>query len=252
MTEPLTSLNFRDLGGLPASGGKVRSGMLYRSEGPRNFSESQFSEMQALGIRAIVDLRSAEEREEAPHQWHGAKCNWLGLDVDADLRVFGHDGRERISQGPDEIIAIDTMKETYRSIPKSLACHWPIIAETLLAGGLPAVVNCTAGKDRTGVAIAFLLEIAGVRRDIIMQDYLASNVFYENMLRAGTIEAGFMGSYGFLPSPGQIEALVGVRSDYLEAAWAVAEQGKPGLDTYFDSSGVDRTTREAIRNVLVD
>jgi protein-tyrosine phosphatase len=241
MSEPITSLNFRDLGGLPASGGQVRSGVLYRGEGPRNFSAFQLAELQALGMRAIIDLRSADERAEMPHEWHSPDCNWLGLDVDADLRVFGDDGRERLSQGSDPIIAIETMRETYRSIPKSLARHWPVIAETLLSGAKPVLVNCTAGKDRTGVAIAFLLEL----------DYLASSVFGDNMFRAGTIEAGFMGSYGFLPSPGQIEALVGVRPEYLAAAWAEAERGGSGLVDYFEDAGVDRNARKAIRDMLV-
>ena len=71
------------------------------------------------------------------------------------------------------------------------------------------------------------------------------------MFRAGTIEAGFMGSYGFLPSPGQIEALVGVRPEYLEAAWGEAERGGSGLDDYFEGAGVDRNTRKAIRDMLV-
>jgi protein-tyrosine phosphatase len=251
MSEPITSLNFRDLGGLPAAGGRVRSGVLYRAEGPRNFSPSQFGELQALGIRAIIDLRSAEERDEVPHQWHAPDCKWLGLDVDADLRVFGHDGRERLSKGPDPIIAIETMHEAYRSIPMSLARHWPVIVDTLLAGDVPALINCTAGKDRTGVAVAFLLELAGVPRDTIMQDYLASAVFGKNMFRAGTIEAGFMGSYGFLPSPGQIDALVGVRPDYLEAAWAEVDRDSAGLESYFENVGVDRTSRDAIRHMLV-
>jgi protein-tyrosine phosphatase len=251
MSDPITSLNFRDLGGLPVFGGKVRTGLLYRSEGPRNFSAFQMQELQALGMRAIIDLRSADERAEMPHAWHGPDCIRLGLDVDADLRVFGDDGRERLSKGPDPVIAIETMTETYRSIPKSLARHWPVIAETLLSGAKPILVNCTAGKDRTGVAIAFLLELAGVPREAIMQDYLASSVFGENMFRAGTIEAGFMGSYGFLPSPGQIEALVGVRPDYLEAAWAEAARGGSGLDDYFDDAGVDRNARHAIRDMLV-
>jgi protein-tyrosine phosphatase len=251
MSDSITNLNFRDLGGLPAASGRVRSGMLFRGEGPRNFSPTQLGELQALGIRTIFDLRSSEERLKVPHQWHGPECNWLGLDVDADLRVFGHDGQERLRQGPDPSIAIETMQETYRSIPKSLAPHWPVIVETLLADGAPALVNCTAGKDRTGVAIAFLLELAGVPRDVIMQDYLASAIFGENMFRAGTIEAGFMGSYGFLPSPGQIDALVGVRPDYLEAAWDDVERDNSGLEDYFENAGVDRTSRDAIRTMLV-
>ena len=37
------------------------------------------------------------------------------------------------------------------------------------------LAHCFAGKDRTGFTIAMVLEAAGVDRDAIMADYLASN-----------------------------------------------------------------------------
>ena len=243
MTEPITHLNFRDLGGLPVGQGVTASGKLFRSEGPRNFTSTQIEELRSFEIRTIIDLRSGQEREEMPHQWHEPSCQWLGLEVDADLRVFGDEGRERLKQGTDPEIAIETMKDAYRSIPGSLSRHWPVIAEALVADRVPALINCTAGKDRTGVAIAFLLESVGVSRDYILQDYLKSRVFGENMTRAGTIEAGFISSYGFLPSPGQIDALVGVRADYLEAAWSEVDK---------QWSGVDQNMRGAICDMLIE
>ncbi|MEH6758583.1 MAG: tyrosine-protein phosphatase [Parasphingorhabdus sp.] len=252
MTEPITHLNFRDLGGLPAGQGVTASGKLFRSEGPRNFTATQIEELQAFQIRTIIDLRSGQEREEVPHQWHQPSCQWLGLEVDADLRVFGPEGRERLMQGTDPEIAVETMKDTYRSIPGSLACHWPAIVETLVIDRVPALINCTAGKDRTGVAVALLLESVGVSRENILQDYLKSSVFGENMVRAGTIEAGFMNSYGFLPSPGQIDALVGVHADYLEAAWTEVDKQWNGLDNYFEDAGVDQNMREAICAMLIE
>ncbi|NBU84732.1 MAG: tyrosine-protein phosphatase [Sphingomonadaceae bacterium] len=252
MLEPLTSLNFRDLSGLPAAGGRVRPGTLYRSEGPRNFSAEQLAELRSLNIRAIIDLRSSQERAEAPHEWHNDHCHWLGLDVEADLRVFGFEGRERLSKGPEPEIAIETMRETYRFIPRSLLNHWRAIAETLLDERVPALVNCTAGKDRTGVAVALLLELAGVSREVILLDYLASSIFGDNMFRAGTIEPGFMGSYGFLPSPGQIDALVGVRPDYLEAAWDEVDQVHGGSVRYFEQAGLDAKVQAALRTILVE
>ena len=252
MMEPITHLNFRDLGGLPVGQGAIASGKLFRSEGPRNFTPKQIEELQAFQIRTIIDLRSGQEREEVPHQWHQPSCQWLGLDVDADLRVFGDEGRERLQQGSDPAIAVETMKDAYRSIPGSLARHWPVIAEMLVIDHVPALINCTAGKDRTGVAVAFILESVGVSRDHILQDYLKSSVFGENMVRAGTIEAGFMNSYGFLPSPGQIDALVGVQADYLEAAWTEVDKQWNGLDNYFEDAGVDQNMREAICAVLIE
>lgn len=249
---PADSLNFRDLGGLPASGGLTRSGVLYRSEGPRNFTPTQFEALQGMGFRSIVDLRSAQEREEAPHEWHGADCRWLGLDVNADLRVFGHDGRERLILGPEPEIAISTMAETYREVVGALMSHWPIIAGVLLDGEVPMLLNCTAGKDRTGVAIALLLELAGVPRDAIVEDYMRSVRFTENLLRSGELEAGLMASFGFMPSAGQVDALIGVRADYLEAAWDEVAQGWGDVPGYFVAAGLNTDMQQRIRAVLVD
>ena len=70
--------------------------------------------------------------------------------------------------------------------------------------------------------------------------------------RAGTIEPGFMGSYGFLPSPGQIDALVGVRPDYLEAAWDEVDQVHGGSVRYFEQAGLDAKVQAALRTILVE
>ena len=249
---PASSLNFRDLGGLTAADGQIRKGVLFRSEGPRNFAPQQLSALQGIGFRSIVDLRSASERTEVPHDWHSPECRWLELDVNADLRVFGDEGRNRLLAGPDPAIAIATMAETYREIIIALRPHWPAIAGVLLDGAVPVLFNCTAGKDRTGVAIALLLEMAGVPRDVIMEDYLRSQVFGDNLVRDGGVEAGFMGSYGFLPSPGQVSALIGVRADYLQAAWDEIARGWSGVADYMATAGVDQATQRHIARILVD
>ncbi|MEM6530773.1 MAG: tyrosine-protein phosphatase, partial [Chloroflexota bacterium] len=50
---------------------------------------------------------------------------------------------------------------------------------------LPLVVHCTAGKDRTGVAIALLLDVLGVPDDVIAADYSLSNRYYDNFVELG-------------------------------------------------------------------
>jgi protein-tyrosine phosphatase len=249
---PESSLNFRDLGGLPAAGGHTRRGVLFRSEGPRNFTPEQLGRLGAMEFRSIVDLRSAREREEMPHDWHGPNCRWLGLEVNADVRVFGHEGRERLIKGPEPEIAVSTMAETYREIIGALLPHWPVIAEALLAGDVPMLLNCTAGKDRTGVAIALLLELAGVPRDVIVEDYMRSVRFTENLVSSGELEAGLMASFGFMPSPGQIDALIGVRAEYLEAAWEELGKGWGDVPSYFAAAGLSAEEQQRIRAMLVD
>ena len=45
-------------------------------------------------------------------------------------------------------------------------------ANALVAdGGTPALFHCSAGKDRTGVLAALLLDLAGVEHDAIVADY---------------------------------------------------------------------------------
>ena len=46
--------------------------------------------------------------------------------------------------------------------------------------GTPSLVHCSAGKDRTGVLVALLLDAAGVERDAIVADYAATD---ERMIR---------------------------------------------------------------------
>jgi rhodanese-related sulfurtransferase len=40
----------------------------------------------------------------------------------------------------------------------------------------PVIVHCRAGKDRTGLTVALLLELVGVPRDVIAMDYAISEV----------------------------------------------------------------------------
>lgn len=249
---PAHNLNFRDIGGLEAAGGRTRSGVLFRSEGPRNFSPELLAKLREMGFRSIVDLRSSHERADAPHDWHGAECRWLELDVNADLRVFGNEGRERLMKGAEPEIAISTMAETYREIVGALVPHWPAIATALLDQTGPVLLNCTAGKDRTGVSIALLLELAGVPREVIMGDYMRSSVFGENLKRGDTLATGLMATFGFMPSAEQIDALIGVREDYLEAAWDELSRKWLDVPSYFAAAGLDHTIQRRIRAAMVD
>ena len=131
------------------------------------------------------------------------------------------------------------MTQNYAAMPAALLAHWRAIADVLLDGGVPALVNCTAGKDRTGVAIALLLELLGVEREVIVADYLRSSVFADNMAIQGSIERGFLESFGFVPGKHVIDAMIGVDKDYLGAAQAEVEARWGGIAAYFAAAGID-------------
>ena len=249
----LSDLNFRDLGGLPTtSGTQLARGILLRGEGPKNLDEDHRDELRTLGIRSIFDLRSAGERAEAPHDWHDANCTWHHFDMNQDLRAAATTEWERLRDNPDPRAGVLVMSQNYAAMPAALTRYWPEMANALLGGATPAVINCTAGKDRTGVAVALLLDLLEVPREAIMDDYFRSAIFGENMAIKGSIERGFMESFGFVPSQPVIDALVGVNAEFLDAAFDRVDGEWGGIEPYFAASGVDAARQGELRALFLD
>ncbi len=70
-TSPVTPVfdlpNLRDVGGLPTvDGRRVRHGRLFRGPTLARAGEHDLATLAAIGLRTVVDLRSAWERERAP------------------------------------------------------------------------------------------------------------------------------------------------------------------------------------------
>jgi protein-tyrosine phosphatase len=63
-----------------------------------------------------------------------------------------------------------------------------VVRALLGPSGLPAVIGCAAGKDRTGITIAVLLSLAGVADEIVIEDYALSAGYFA--VENPTIPAG--------------------------------------------------------------
>lgn len=82
--------------------------------------------------------------------------------------------RTRPNEIPDDFLA--TM---YLAMAESDAAAFGTIITGLAdADGAPALIHCTAGKDRTGVASALLLAALGVDEATILDDYELSAVHF--------------------------------------------------------------------------
>ena len=76
----------------------------------------------------------------------------------------------------------------YRHVFDARAEQLAAVARALLVDdGLPVVIGCAAGKDRTGVTIALLLDLAGVDHATIVDDYALSAGYFARPA-VGTIE----------------------------------------------------------------
>jgi len=253
MIQALSRLNFRDLGGLPTvDGGRVRHGVLIRCEGPGSFDELHHAELAALGIRSVADLRSEGERAAAPHRWTGDGCQVLELDMNTDLRARRAEQWEALRTDPTADCALAAMLENYRLMPSAFLPHLPVLVDTLLAGEAPMLVHCTAGKDRTGVVVALLLEYVNVGRDAIMADYLQSEIFGQNILASGRVEERLSKSFGFVPTSEMARVLTGVQPDFLDVALEAVVAGWGGVAGYFAAAGVDSARGRELKRRLTD
>ena len=251
MTIALSRLNFRDIGGLPtADGGQVRSGILFRSEGPASFFEDHHAELSDLGFRSVADLRSTIERDAAPHGWCGPDCRMLDLDMNTDLRAQGEDMWLSLGREPTAARAVEVMTHNYGLMPQAFLPHLSRMVDALLAQDTPMLVHCTAGKDRTGVVIALFLDLLAVPRPVIMEDYRKSDIFGQNLRVSGHLKRDLEKTFGFVPPDDMVAILIGVQDDFLLSALDMVATRWGGIEGYFEAAGVDAQRRAALRQLL--
>jgi protein-tyrosine phosphatase len=166
--------NFRDMGGYEAeSGRRVRWGAVYRSGTMGNLTPDDFAYLNALGIGVVCDLRSTPERSAEPVHWSGsAPPEYIVRDYEMD-NSFVRDA----AMGPNPTAA--TMKaamvKLYENMPYDFIDSYRRLFSELQVARAPVAFNCSAGKDRSGVAAALLLLTLGVPQAQVMADYELSN-----------------------------------------------------------------------------
>jgi protein-tyrosine phosphatase len=158
--------NFRDLGGYPTmEGGLVRWGRLFRSDSLHELTEGDIALLRDVGLRAVIDLRMGVEVERTGRGLLGAEAAEY-----FHLSVIDEDAGE--SRGIPAPVDDELAKRYlwYLEIGRE-----PLVeALKVIADGAnhPLVFHCAAGKDRTGVLAALVLDIVGVEREVIVDDYV--------------------------------------------------------------------------------
>lgn len=239
--------NFRDLGGYPAAGGRhVRWGLLYRSGSMHFLTAADFTTLDRLGIRTVCDFRDTGERRLEPVNWPAGKAPRVFAD---DYRMdTGGMGVTAGAAMPTAEQARATMTGLYPRLLTQFNGQYRRMFAELLAGRAPLAFNCTAGKDRTGVAAALLLTALGVPRQTVVQDYLLTN---QNFDPRKVVQSDDQASQSWRKLPPQVlRAYMAADPSYIGAVFKVVDGHAGGVDGYLhDELGLSAADLQRLRRM---
>ena len=158
--------NFRDIGGYRTrSGAWTCWGLVFRADALHDLSPEDRVLYDQLAIAAVYDLRGEVERDERPNPLPSTHLAILSRPADSDRPA-------PLASATTQTDGERILRDLYVGLLEHAALQ---IGELFTAladdNGLPAVIHCHAGKDRTGLVAAVLLDALGVERSTILDDY---------------------------------------------------------------------------------
>jgi len=153
-------VNVRDLGGLPLEdGGETQFRVAVRADSIRTLTDEGWRALAAYGVRLAVDLRGKAELED---------------DAPAELPIEV----VRFPVPGDEVPAVRewrSMREAYLGLLGRFRRELAGTVTTVARANAPVVIHCQGGRDRTGLASALILRLAGVPLEAIAADHALSD-----------------------------------------------------------------------------
>jgi len=256
--------NFRDIGGYAtANGRRVRWRTVYRSNQLSQLTETDAGKVAALNLVSVVDLRTEEERQHAPSIWLRAPGDTYSSPKSTLAPVMS----TILTDASTPEGARSAMIKFYAQMPVAYHQEYAAMLHRIAGGKLPILVHCTAGKDRTGVAMAVLLTTLGVPRQTVVDDYVLTEKLIPAAAAAsrnpvplgGAAASGGPAASGVaavsplaqLPVASR-EALWRSDPAYISAALDSIDRDYGSMDSYVERElGVTRSEIRAIRAKLL-
>ena len=234
--------NARDLGRYKTADGRViKSGLLIRGASLATATDADLALLAALPVVKIFDFRTDFEKKGKENKpLPGADYIWLPLQPAED-----EDTPEEITQHKSfdisKLIMIVAFNERAKAIAREM---YPLMVmrpacQRQFAAFLREVVNtpegavffhCTQGKDRTGLAAAYLLSALGVDRETIIADFDKTNQVYARAVRKFCRRVKFFG--GKEEELATVKAFIGANTDNFIRALHIIDTEYGSMDAY--------------------
>jgi protein-tyrosine phosphatase len=249
--------NFRDV----AEETGIRAGRLFRSSELSHLDEAGRTAMQRLGIGDVADLRSVREVErrgpgQVPDGVEIHRLPFHELATNQAEAPHEHAFERMMTDKPDDEDVAEAaarfMTEEYERFPALPGAHMAVRQViSLLADGKSVIAHCFAGKDRTGLTVALVLETVGVERAAIVTDFLRSNAAVPQLRERILQSIRSRGEESTTPEIVTFaearlnEEVLGVREEYLDASRRTIDRDYGSVPEYLAAIGVtaDQVTR---------
>ena len=228
--------NVRDLGGYSTADGRTTAwGRCVRSGDMDQLSTGDRQALVAHGIDTVIDLRMEKEIAAAPNRFQDS----------GDVHFVIHDFwgqrfdnyRSRNKGAPPEV----KLADLYCQGLVQSAFVMAAIMRTVAAADGGVAFHCRSGKDRTGLVAAFLLDLAGVPRTVICEDYGLTAALLTSPDADKQLDPKQPGAY-----------LRGCAPETMDRTLAFVDETFGGVHAYLKQEGVKDVELNAIRAKLVE
>lgn len=166
--------NFRDLGGYTSSGKQhVRWGKIFRSGSFNRMTKHDSIELNKLGIKTVIDLRSKDVRKQNLDRYKNAQNVRIPISYNGYSAIAQKVLDGQFLRGDAVIYTQDSYRDMVNNFAKEYATFFDYLCDE---NNYPIVYHCYLGKDQSGMATYFLLKALDIPTDVIEDDYMASEI----------------------------------------------------------------------------
>lgn len=163
------TLNSRDIGGVVSPLGKITRRVVIRSDALRFLNEEDKEFLLENNIRTQIDLRTEKIVSLIPSS----------LMNDERFSFYNFPLVEGSMKSLEEN---DNVSSLYLRMIENKEVFYNVFKTFISVDG-GVIINCTAGKDRTGIVVYLMLSLLGVDFKTILDDYISSDTnIKENLI----------------------------------------------------------------------
>ncbi|MHC5375338.1 tyrosine-protein phosphatase [Enterococcus sp. LJL120] len=223
------SYNTRELGGYPTGNGAINFHKFIRSDSITALTNQDLDFLKEYGLQTIVDLRSDAEVAQAPNpQMEGVENLHIPL-ITGDIA----DATKDLSRSMKL-----TMGSFYINVLKDYPQNLVKVFEAMADSQGAVLFHCSAGKDRTGIIAAFLLDLAGVSEADIIANYQLTHTYLKTNPTFTKSASGYPQEMFYsLPS-------------YMEELLSYLYQNYDSAENYLKTFGLSELAIENLREQL--